>query len=102
MLVATDVAGLTVSAVGAPEQDQREAGLAGFREDKFNVLVATDVAGLTVSAVGAPEQDQREAGLSGFCEDKFNVLVATDVGSRCLLCAKTGPARGGPGRLPRG
>ncbi len=26
-------------------QDQREAGLAGFREDKYNVLVATDVAG---------------------------------------------------------
>ena len=26
-------------------QDQREAGMAGFREEKFNVLVATDVAG---------------------------------------------------------
>ena len=26
-------------------QDQREAGLAGFREEKYNVLVATDVAG---------------------------------------------------------
>ena len=29
--------------VVAPEQDQREACLAGFREDRFNVLVATDV-----------------------------------------------------------
>ena len=28
-----------------PAQDQREAGLAGFREEKYNVLVATDVAG---------------------------------------------------------
>lgn len=28
-----------------PKQDQREAGLAGFREEKYNVLVATDVAG---------------------------------------------------------
>jgi superfamily II DNA/RNA helicase len=26
-------------------QDQREAGLQGFRETKYNVLVATDVAG---------------------------------------------------------
>ena len=26
-------------------QDQREQGLAGFREEKYNVLVATDVAG---------------------------------------------------------
>ena len=26
-------------------QDQREAGLAGFRADAYNVLVATDVAG---------------------------------------------------------
>lgn len=26
-------------------QDQREAGLLGFREEKYNVLVATDVAG---------------------------------------------------------
>ncbi|EIE24677.1 P-loop containing nucleoside triphosphate hydrolase protein [Coccomyxa subellipsoidea C-169] len=30
---------------GGKTQDQREAGLAGFREDKYNVLVATDVAG---------------------------------------------------------
>ena len=29
----------------AAPQDQREAGMAGFREEKFNVLVATDVAG---------------------------------------------------------
>ncbi len=26
-------------------QDQRESGMAGFREEKYNVLVATDVAG---------------------------------------------------------
>ncbi|KAK9802687.1 hypothetical protein WJX73_005873 [Symbiochloris irregularis] len=30
---------------GSKTQDQREAGLAGFREEKYNVLVATDVAG---------------------------------------------------------
>lgn len=30
---------------GGKTQDQREASLAGFREDKYNVLVATDVAG---------------------------------------------------------
>ena len=28
-----------------PVQDQREQGLLGFREDKYNILVATDVAG---------------------------------------------------------
>ena len=28
-----------------PAQDQREAGLAGFRAEQYNVLVATDVAG---------------------------------------------------------
>jgi ATP-dependent RNA helicase DDX23/PRP28 len=30
---------------GMTVQDQREASLQGFREDKYNVLIATDVAG---------------------------------------------------------
>ncbi len=30
---------------GGKSQDQREAGIKGFREDVFNILIATDVAG---------------------------------------------------------
>lgn len=34
-----------ISIPGGRSQEQREASLQGFRDDKYNVLVATDVAG---------------------------------------------------------
>ena len=37
---------------GGKTQDQREAGIKGFRDDTYNILIATDVAGRGVWAWG--------------------------------------------------
>jgi ATP-dependent RNA helicase DDX23/PRP28 len=79
-------------------QDQRESGMAGFREEKYNVLVATDVAGrgIDVPDVAAVinydmphtiEGYTHRIGRTGRAGKKGFAVTFLTMGVRALACA---------------
>ncbi len=109
----------TLARARAP-QDQRESGMAGFREEKYNVLVATDVAGrgIDVPDVAAVinydmphtiEGYTHRIGRTGRAGKKGFAVTFLTMGVRALACllavrissARSLPSRPGRPPLPR-